>query len=321
MRKLPAATTRSEAQPAPSRRDFLRRCAVAGSLLPAGLLAGCNTWGGMRSGAPVAPTPQNAMAVPTSAQLVNYLNDNARRLQSLEVSDLAIDASQRLQSIGLAGMMACHKPKDFRMVARVGGQTQVDLGSNQNEFWYWVAKAEPPYLVHCSHQDFESGRARTPFPFQPEWIMEALGMGEYDPNRNYQVVTTPNTFELVESTTSPQGQPVRKITEFSRGQSHVQVTRHRLTDAQGKDICAATIRRVDQDPRSGAIFPRKIILSWPAEHIKLEMTLETVKVNALVVSERGGLFQRPEMPDVRSYNLALGIDPPGQGLRQTGGIR
>jgi hypothetical protein len=208
------------------------------------------------------------------------------------------------------------------MVARVGGQPMVDLGSNNQEFWYWISKNDPPYLFHCAHQDYAQARARMPFPFQPDWIVEALGMLEYDPSRNYQVVTKPTTLELIENATSPQGQQVRKVTVFNRAQNSVQVTAHLLQDATGKDICAAYITEVQQDRATLAIYPRKVELVWPAEHIKLKMKLDDVTVNGGLDDSRVGLlFTRPQMPSIRGFNLASGhLDGQGDVRRISGAM-
>src|SRR5579859_3873689 len=161
------------------------------------LLAGCSSSPHLRSNGMATPPARISSTVPSSGDLVAFLNDNARRMQTLECNELLLDASQRLQTVGLTGQMAVQKPKNFRMVAKAAGQPAVDMGSNNQEFWYWISKSEP-YLFHCSHQDFAQGRAKMPFPFQPDWVIEALGMSEYDPSKNYQVVTRPNSLELVE---------------------------------------------------------------------------------------------------------------------------
>src|SRR6516164_8797521 len=113
---------------------------------------------------------------PTAPELVASLNDNAHKIQSVGVRYLDIDCAQGAQSVGLRGWMYCQKPKSFRMSASLAGNTEVDMGSNDQEFWYWIRRNEPPFLFHCSHEEFAKGRINLQVPFQPEWIMEALGM-------------------------------------------------------------------------------------------------------------------------------------------------
>jgi hypothetical protein len=294
-----------------------------GSLL---LLAGCNQFHPMRNGpAPQQPVATRPTETPTAAALVAYLNDNARRMQSLDCADLDLDARQGLQSVGLRGWLVCQKPRNFRMGAKVVGNQAVDMGSNDREFWYWISKAEPPYLFHCSYEDFARGQAQMPFPFQPEWIMEALGMAEYGAPENYKVAATPTTIELIEETRTSQGTPVRKVTVFSRNPAQgnaPQVTAHILQDAGGKEICSAQISEVQQDRATGAIIPKRVRLVWPVEKMELKMKLDNVTLNqALAEQQATRLFTRPQLSNVKSYDLARGLDNPPSQVRRTGGFQ
>src|SRR5262249_29185997 len=150
--------------------------------------AGCSS---MNRSVAVRPntTPVAASTrTPTTTELVEYLNRNGKQIQSLECQDLDLDCKQRNQPVGLRGKMTCAKPRNFRMGASVVGSEGVALGSNAQEFWYWISKADPPYLFHCSYTDLARGQVNMPFPFQPEWVMEALGMGDYGRPENYGAV-------------------------------------------------------------------------------------------------------------------------------------
>src|SRR5262249_57670564 len=107
--------------------------------------------------------------VPTAEDLVYYLNFNARKVQAVQCNRLEIDCKQGNQGVGLDGLLACEKPRNFRLKAKLLGQPGVDIGSDgDREFWYWISKAEPPYLYHCSYEEFGRGGVRMPFPFQPD---------------------------------------------------------------------------------------------------------------------------------------------------------
>ena len=300
----------------------MRRVLATAGLGAMLLVAGCNSWPHTRGANPGAGA-RASTETPTREALVDYLNRNARAVQSVDVGELDLDARQGVQSVGLRGWMVCQKPKNFRMTGQVFAKDAVDMGSNDREFWYWISKAEPPYLFHCSYEDLAQGRARMPFPFQPDWIMESLGIQEYGPPENYQVVPRQNTVELVEMTRSPQGQPVRKVTVFNnswtRGGSP-QVTAHLLQDASGKEICGAYITDVQQDRATGAVLPRKLRLVWPSEKMSLAMTLAEVQVNTPIENQRAAVwFTRPTLDNVSPYNLARGPDASPTGIRRASG--
>jgi hypothetical protein len=255
---------------------------------------------------------------PTAAQLVDYLNQNAQRLRSLQSIDVDLDARQGAQPIGLRAKLACQQPKNFRLLADALGNSQVDLGSNDSEFWFWIAKTDPPYLYHCSYPDLARG-VQVPFPFQPEWVMETLGMADYGSPERYTVVPRASTIELVQQTVSAQGQPVRKVIVFNRTRSGVQVLGHVLQDARGQQICSAQIEQTQNV--DGAIVPHKLVLRWPSERMQLTMRLNQVSINRIDPEMASRLFTRPPLANVPSYDLARGLETqPGQQLRPAGGL-
>jgi hypothetical protein len=280
---------------------------IRSALAPAALvlLAGCvpqfikNTNGTQTRG----PVP-----APDAAALVGYLNDNAKRLESLECQSLTIDAREGIQTVGLTGMMSCQKPRNLRLQATLFGSPAVDMGSNDTEFWYWISKADPPYLVHCSYQDLATGNVNLPFPFQPEWVMEALGMAEYNLQGKYQVKASRTEVDLIEETVSSQGKPVRKVTVFDPNKAAngtPQVKAHILQDSGGREICSARITEVQYDRVSQGVIPYRVTLYWPEQRMQMTLRLDSVKVNQLTDQNRiARLFTRPQMPDVRSIDLA-----------------
>ena len=103
------------------------------------------------------------------------------------------------------------------MVGEVLGKREVDLGSNDQEFWYWIRRSDPPYQVYCSYQALSEGKVtQLPFPFQPDWVLETLGMGNYGPASRYKLETEQERFKLVEVVRGPQGRDVKKVIVFNR---------------------------------------------------------------------------------------------------------
>jgi hypothetical protein len=285
------------------------------------LLSGCTLFGPYHSGGTL---PKELPPPPPKEALIGYLNDNAGRIQSVNCPTMHIDATSGIESIGgIKGMLVCEKGRNFRLGAFAMGAQEVDVGSNDKEFWFWIKRNEPPYLMHCSYDDLNTGRVRMPFPFQPEWIMEALGITPCGPPEKYELKTNPNTLELVEKARSPQGQPITKVTVFQRTRAEgnqPQVTAHILQDAAGKEIVSAVITEVQQDPATGAILPRRVKLTCPSEKMTLKLFLEKVVVNDPKLPEReAALFTRPVLTGVTSYDLARGPDaPPASPVRRAG---
>ncbi len=267
----------------------------------------------------VAAKP-GAPAGPVS--LVAYLNDNANRVKTLRVDDLAVDARMGTQDIALHGRVYAEKPRSFRMKVTLLGKEEVDIGSNAQEFWFWAAKNPDPYQYFCSYKDMGEGRIRNmPLPIQPEWVMEAMGLGPYGPADKYKLEADPDPklLRLVEKTKSPEGYPVRKVIVMNRKEvrfPNPQVTAFLLLDdTTGREICSAQILSTTQDKATGAILPYKMEINMPTQKMSMKLKMDGVTINGKVAPTA---FTRPQLTGVEPFNLATGRTE-SWGTRRVGG--
>jgi hypothetical protein len=289
-------------------------------------VAGCtSTRLGIIGGGGGNPPPVSGQT-PTVAALVKYLDDNAQRVRSLRCDDVDLGVSHGIVTLAnLPTQLACQQPRNFRMSAKFAANDEVDLGSNDQEFWFWIRKMDSKQYF-CPYQALDEKRpVRLPFPFQPGWVMETLGMGSYGPPERYQLVVEgnrePTRYKLIEHTTGPQGNKVRKVIVFNaRDQSNrpgsPQITDFLLLDeATGRELCSAKILEVQGDLSSGMV-PKRMQLRWPEEKITLTLRLSRPVLNAQLP---GPLFVRRPLAGQPSINLATGR-PEGQpsGLQRVG---
>jgi hypothetical protein len=270
---------------------------------------------------PSTRPPADLPKPPEPAQLVKYLNDNAARIDGIQ-SVANMECKEGSQSVDLGGYLNASRPRNFRLTGKVVGTPAVDVGSNDNEFWFWIkAKNEQGQspVYHCSYADLARGPVRLPFPFQPDMIMAALGIQQYDPNKPYTLRASPKYLELVEPTTSPQGQPMEKVTVFNRLEvkpPQPQVVAHRLLDRQGKVVCQASIARVVYNQQTGAVVPQEVILSWPEQKMSMNLILNRPQVVTFDQAAMARLFQRTNLT-MPGFDLARGR-PDDAGLQRTG---
>jgi len=256
------------------------------------------------------PIPTGHLDKPTPDALVSYLNREASRLQSIQTTDLTIDVRSQGNSVSLDGTLLCQKPRYFKLTGRKLGSQQVLVGSNDERFWFYV-KADPSdALYFCSHTEYANGTsAELPFPFQPEWVLEALGMGHIDPDGPLRVDEDKATYRLIEEA-KLRGQQIRKVTVFYKGKAHgeqPQVKARMMYDDHDRLICQATVKSV---ARIGtATVPQIIKLEWPAQDTELVLDLGRVQVNRQLQMES---FQ---MPRLGSRQVDLARDrPTGRGV-------
>jgi hypothetical protein len=286
------------------------------------LAVGCTRWNMLNPQTNPAPTPGNT---PSVAAVVKYLNENSSRIKTLRCDELDMTCSVGLQSFGLRGKMIAQQPKNFLMGADSLGKRMVDLGSNDKEFWYWISQDKPPYQFYCGYKELAEGRVKQmPFPFQPDWVIDAMGLGNYGPPERYKLQAEGNTLKLIEMARSPQGQPVRKVIVMNSKpvkapQPQVQAFLL-LDDAGGKEICSAHITETQVDRTTGGILPKRIEFRWtmPEQRLKLAMKLDGVVVNPQIPASS---FQRRPLQGVPSYDLANGrLDQPAS-LQRVQGTR
>jgi len=265
---------------------------------------------------------------PTSADLVAYLNKNASRIPGLQCNRVMADAKQGLGGgIGIDGPLVFEKPRNFRFRAKVAGTEQVDIGSNSDEFWYWIKQDAQPYVYHCSYADLNRG-VQLGFPFQPDFLIAALGVQEYNPEGKYEVKTNRDTVELIETITSPQGQPMQKVVIFNRAACEVpkpQVQAVLLRTMEGKEVFSATYQETQMDKGTNAILPlrMKITLAPPqgSDKPELKMNLVDMKVVKLPPQESANIFSRTRMMGSRQgFDIARGQPDSAAGLRPVDGI-
>jgi hypothetical protein len=239
-------------------------------------------------------------------------------MKAVESSGMWMDCKVPGQSPpGITANMVCQKPRDFRLTGVAVGQSAVDIGSNKDEFWFWVRENAQAPVYHCSYDDMSRGQVRLPFPFQPDMVVRALGMAEYktDP-ANYKLKEVKDTLELSEPTTLSNGQPGTIVTVISRMTQRAptpQVIAYALKNDRGEDVCRATILATQFDKQSNAVVPQRVKLYWSEQKTEVTLTLNALKVYPTGVSKEyaNQLFVRREVPGRQSIDLArMSLDAP-----------
>jgi hypothetical protein len=305
-------------------------------------LLGCASFGPIRNTGTTTPTPLLLDKKPEPQALVTWLNGNAALVNAIEADSVAIEikGGGPGQQVGVNGVLHCQKPRNFRLVAKAVGKQVADIGSNSNEFWFWNSEDRPAYLYHCSYDAFNRGGVAVPFPLQPEWVLETLGMATYDPVGNYTVRPLndpkdpkgpPKLLELIQNTTGPGGRPVQKVTVFNNFNASgktPQVVAHRIF-SQNQLICEARITSVHRQQVANGQWvevPYEMQLSFPgpqpSQSLTMQLKLGDTRVNG---GEADGarnprLYERPKFQGVPDYDLASGRprDAAPTGIQRTG---
>jgi hypothetical protein len=261
-------------------------------------------WCGQRFGP--APAPCVLRDDVTQAELVTYLNDNTQKIRAWRTNKATIVTRGGGILVPRVGaMIAVESPRRFRLVATnpVTGGNEVDLGSNPDHFWFWNRRSEEKCVYQARHEPEPGQVRRFQIPFQPDWIMESLGVIEIDPEQELELRPGPagsHTVFLWANRASPEGFKVRKVTavDLCRGV----IREHGLYDARGQLIARAVLTNHVRDRKSGAVIPQTIDLEWPQAKLGLTMTLSEIEVNPERIPP--SIWEVPNIPDnpIREMN-------------------
>lgn len=237
-------------------------------------------------------------------QLVAYLNERANRLESITYYDVRLRAYEKgVPTPALTGTMGCAQPRNFRLIAKGGLGGDLDLGSNSEHFWAYVKATGQPLFVYASYEDFENGRAQLPagMPFEPEWVMQVVGMTKLPSGPDYVVQTNEKerTYVLSWPSRTPQGLNVRKEIVFA-GDAAVgnqpQVRRHAVKDAStSRLICSADVKRAQTVQVGNGVlqYPTQVSLRWEQQSFEMDLTLGEARVN------------EPQTPEVMARRFTM----------------
>ncbi len=275
-----------------------RRAAIV--LLAALAATGCRALG-INPGRPEAVLPPPSLAV---TQLVERHNENAERLTSLEATP-AVKANFGTVS----GQMALVRPLDFRLsLSTVAlGHRMADMGSNGQDYWFWMATRSKEREYYVGHFD-EHGEASPGLIFQPDWIIEALGLRVIPEPEAKQITTAKGdaagTITLVHHRPGPGGETRLKKTIVDKQSGEVREhlfyapdNRTLLARAYPSDYRPVPIPASGEKAAGTVSLPHRIrVITTPpgGEAMDMEIILSKPKVNQFAAARRADLFQVPD---------------------------
>jgi hypothetical protein len=252
------------------------------------------------------PAPVVFQNEPTLAEVVNVVNANRSRGTSLYANRVTLSGS------GFPAMratMAIGSPRQVRLRAGTGltGQ-ELDLGSNNEQFWIWVKRSQPPAVIVGRHDAVANSPLGRAFPVKPEWLVEAIGLVYLDPQAPHvgPIRRADGKLEIHTPVSTPAGQQTKVLVLDARSGL---IYEQQLLDERGQRIASAVNTRHFRDPLTGLILPRETTLTWAPMALSFKVELNEVQVNPLQISNEQ--WTKPQYPGYAEMDVATipGLGP------------
>lgn len=251
---------------------------------------------------PVAPQvlPEGA----SRDQIVAAVNANSARVHSLTATGASITIPDTLNLPILTANVAVEWPGRIRLTAGTAltGQ-EMDLGSNEQLFWMWVRRNDPPAVYYCRHDQFANSAIRQMMPIEPVWLLAALGMTDVDPASVYDG-PTPHGNGTVEIRTwlpSASGM-LSRVLVIDAGTACVR--EQHVYDPSGETLLASAVAESHRYyPAELVSLPQRVSIRLPTSGLALEIDLGAVQINQLA-GDPNQLWSMPALPGYPQYDLS-----------------
>ncbi len=255
---------------------------------------------------PVAPAVLQPN--PALGDVIAAVNANTARVRSYVTYDAKITAPGMLGLPLLTASIAAEQPGRFRMRASTAiSGPEIDLGSNHEEFWFWIRRNEPPAIYHCRHDQFANSPARDMLPIEPGWVADAVGLVTLDASLPWEGPTPRGNgrLELRSSVYHPTGMRSRvTVVDAERAW----VLEQHLYDSAGGLLASSGASEFVYDPVAQVSLPRKVSVSVPSQSLAFAIDMGHPAIN-VPPGDPAQLWTRPQFAGTPAFDLGAPTRP------------
>jgi hypothetical protein len=251
---------------------------------------------------PLAPIA--FVGTPTLPQVIQTINGNTQRVQQLHTETASVSTPGYPT---LRATLSVDRPHRFRLQGKLFGP-ELDLGSNEEVFWFWVKRMQPSVLF-ARHDQFAQSPARQMLPIEPTWIVDALGLVTLDPGTPHDgpFIRGNGQLEVRSQIRGIHGDVTRTLVIDP---SYGWIVEQNITDANNRLLASAIASNHRYYPEFGVSLPHRVEVLAPAANLRFQIEVGQYFINRPFEDpyERWSL---PQIAGQTPINLA-GV-PSGQG--------
>ncbi len=259
------------------------------------------------------PPPPTLSEAPTLEELAEVLNQTDA-IQQLSTNSASVEVLSMPSLPSLSATIHLQRDRNFRMRASlpVVMGSGLDLGSNNEMFWFEVPEGVSRKLYYARHEEYRQQLHRAILPVDPTWLIEAIGLVHLDPATvvDGPIQRTDGKLEIRNTISMPQGDYERVCYVQHPGGY---VTHQFLYAPQGRLVAASEASNHRFYEAHGCALPHRVRFDLlPAEGHPLSMQIDigSYLVNELLGDE-ATLFAMPQnaaqAEDLTRLSIAPGV--------------
>lgn len=254
------------------------------------------------SGLPGCGSDQEIGMIEQEQQLrpvIQRVNENSAAMNFLlrglqgSASGKYLKASGKLDSFSMTAKLLYRNPRDLflKLEHTLGGD--MEIGSNEREFWVWNKIDEDRYWWGLHENLGPTEQAN--LPIRPDHIVEVLGLGgipsEFQPGQEPDFRVLPDRYELrFKGGSSTGGEQVEKVLFIDRRPPYL-IRQLQYLRPGGSVALDAKLSDYQVVEGSSVRAPHKIEMFWP--HRGERMELEFGRMDRYDMSEAATRFRSP----------------------------
>jgi hypothetical protein len=151
----------------------------------------------------------NNMSVNSATPTIDAVNK-----RNLQIKNFSCDLKATVQMPGkrpakLNGFLVYEKERKFRLGLDSFLGPELDIGSDGNQFWFWLARMKNPGLYWSTYDNLYRSKLKT--PFNPLWLSHCLSIDQIDYN-DVSTDKTENKLRIIKNTVNAKKEPITVVT-------------------------------------------------------------------------------------------------------------
>lgn len=219
------------------------------------------------------PLPVDPKQDSEALHIISEMNDHNAQIKNFSCDTANVYTWHQGLRLKLTGSLYFEKEMNLKMDVRSFVGQEFFMGSNNDEFWFWSRRLNPPALYHAKHADYYKTRLKS--AFNPLMIMDSLGFRKIfvEPGIAVKQIEDNGSTKiaLVKKTLNSIGQPIGHITFIDK--DNKRLIGYLVTDVNGEMIASSEILEYRND------LPHQILYTWYEEDQAMLIELPNGRMN------------------------------------------